>query len=399
MIKGILKIIEWGIFLLLLFVLFLVASPLLPTNEYVSTHIVSTGSMEPTIQAGSVVFSTLKTEEINRGDIIVFTSPSNQEITVIHRVKNITEEGYITKGDNNKSEDKWIVSSSNIKGKVVFDLPYLGYAVDWIKTPIGFVTLLILPALIFLISQIRRIREGINEEVEKRTKEEVEKIKQKDINPPLVVFIILLNSLLFSINTTNTYALFSSTAEITGMVISTGEIEEDLRTIIINEVMWMGSTISEKDEWIELRNMTNEEIDISGWRIEGAVAGSKGHLQIPNGYTIPANGYFLIANKYDEDRSTALNVNVDLRSTSINLNDEYLKNGKLVLKEKSGKEIDRTEVGSIWPSGLNVDIKHSMQRYNNPDDGWYTCIDPICGSDIYWIVVGENFGTPGGQNL
>ncbi|PKN02833.1 signal peptidase I [Candidatus Dojkabacteria bacterium HGW-Dojkabacteria-1] len=399
MIKGILKIIEWGIFLLLLFVLFLVASPLLPTNEYVSTHIVSTGSMEPKIKAGSIVFSTLKNDEINRGDIIVFTSPDNQEITVIHRVRNITEEGYITKGDNNKSEDNWVVNTSNIKGKVIFDLPYLGYAVEWMKTPIGFISLLILPALIFLISQIRRIREGINEEVEKRTKEEVERIKLRDTNPPLIIFIVLVNSLLFSINTTNTYALFSSTAEITGMVIATGEIEENPRSVVLNEIMWMGSTISEKDEWIELRNMTDKEIDISGWRIEGAVAGSKGHLQIPNGYMIPANGYFLIANKYEEDRSTALNVSVDLRSTSINLNDDYLKNGILVLKDKNGNEIDKTGIGNIWPSGLNEETKHSMQRHTSPEDGWYTCMDPICGSDIYWIVVGQNFGTPGGPNL
>lgn len=170
-------------------------------------------------------------------------------------------------------------------------------------------------------------------------------------------------------------------------------------TIVLNEIMWMGSTISEKDEWIELRNMTDKEIDISGWRIEGAVAGSKGHLQIPNGYMIPANGYFLIANKYEEDRSTALNVSVDLRSTSINLNDDYLKNGLLVLKDREGNEIDNTGINNTWPSGLNDETKHSMQRHTNPDNGWYICSDPICGSDIYWIVVGQNFGTPGGPNL
>lgn len=399
MTKGILKIIEWTIFLLLIFILFLVASPLLPTKEYVSTHIVSTGSMEPTISAGSIVFSSLKTDEINRGDIIVFESPDNPDITIIHRVINIQGEEYITKGDNNQSEDNWEVSQFNIKGKYILHIPYLGHAVEWMKTPIGFTTLLILPTLIFLISQIKKIKEGINEEVERRTKQEIEKALSRENKPPLIIFLIFFYSLLFSINTTNTYALFSASAEITGMTISTGEIEEISRTVVLNEVMWMGSSVSEKDEWIELRNMTDEDIDISGWKIEGAVAGLKGHLQIPNGYTIPANGYFLIANKFNENENTDLKSEVNLRSTSINLNDDYVRNGILVLKDKKGNEIDKTEIALLWPAGINRETKHSMQRYSNPDDGWYSCENPLCGSDIYWKSIGINFGTPGFLNL
>jgi hypothetical protein len=41
-----------------------------------------------------------------------------------------------------------------------------------------------------------------------------------------------------------------------------------LRTsIIINELAWMGTTNSANDEWIELRNISSETIDMSGWRL------------------------------------------------------------------------------------------------------------------------------------
>ncbi|MCD6334669.1 MAG: lamin tail domain-containing protein, partial [Candidatus Latescibacteria bacterium] len=35
--------------------------------------------------------------------------------------------------------------------------------------------------------------------------------------------------------------------------------------VVINELMWMGSTASSADEWIELRNTTDSEILLSGW--------------------------------------------------------------------------------------------------------------------------------------
>lgn len=170
-IKILIRILEWSVFIFLTIILFFVASLLLPTKEYVSTHIVSTGSMEPTISAGSIVFSTLKSEEINRGDIIVFNSPDNPDISIIHRVKNIEGEEYTTKGDSNKTEDNWIVFPSNITGKVIFSIPYLGYAVEWMKTPIGFTVVLIIPALFIAYTQYRKIKEGIDEEVEKRVEE------------------------------------------------------------------------------------------------------------------------------------------------------------------------------------------------------------------------------------
>ena len=165
--KNILKLLEWLLFITLIIILFLVASPLLPTKNYISTHVVSTGSMEPEIKTGSIVFSTLQNQEINKGDIIVFTSPDNQEITIIHRVMDIEKEEYTTKGDNNDSEDDWTVYKEDIKGEVIFKVPYIGYLIQYMKTPIGFAVVLGIPALILILSLIKKIKEGINEEVDK----------------------------------------------------------------------------------------------------------------------------------------------------------------------------------------------------------------------------------------
>jgi len=40
--------------------------------------------------------------------------------------------------------------------------------------------------------------------------------------------------------------------------------------VVINEIMWMGSVGNSNDEWIELRNMTDADINLSGWKIDGA---------------------------------------------------------------------------------------------------------------------------------
>jgi signal peptidase len=172
--KKILKITEWIIFIFLLGLLFIVLSPLLPTDKYIATYIVATGSMEPTIKTGSIVFSS-KQKDIKQGDVIVFESPTDPDVTISHRVVDVVDEGYKTKGDNNNQADADLVSQEQMKGKVLLSIPYLGYAVEWMKTTTGFITLLVIPGLILAIFQFIKIREGINDEVEKRTTEELTK--------------------------------------------------------------------------------------------------------------------------------------------------------------------------------------------------------------------------------
>ena len=88
--------------------------------------------------------------------------------------------------------------------------------------------------------------------------------------------------------------------------------------VVINELMWMGSTISTADEWIELRNTTDSEILLSDWTLEKA--GTAGDtLTIPEGKTIPAQGFFLIANYEPSSENSGLTVKADWVTTAVSL--------------------------------------------------------------------------------
>ncbi|MDP8231675.1 MAG: lamin tail domain-containing protein, partial [Candidatus Zophobacter franzmannii] len=66
--------------------------------------------------------------------------------------------------------------------------------------------------------------------------------------------------------------------------------------VIINEIMYNSSGYD--NEWVELYNTTDADIDISGWLVRDANPASP-MLAIPAGMTILANGYFTIALDHD----------------------------------------------------------------------------------------------------
>jgi len=60
------------------------------------------------------------------GDVVIYQRDS---ITIIHRVIQIREGGYIIRGDNNQNSDEGgnSISSQRIRGKAVFAVPVLGF--------------------------------------------------------------------------------------------------------------------------------------------------------------------------------------------------------------------------------------------------------------------------------
>lgn len=63
------------------------------------------------------------------GDIIVYGIPS-QRVPIIHRIVELNDDGtYQTKGDHNPGQNVYerSVQKSQIRGKVIFVVPYLGY--------------------------------------------------------------------------------------------------------------------------------------------------------------------------------------------------------------------------------------------------------------------------------
>jgi hypothetical protein len=162
---------------------------------------------------------------------------------------------------------------------------------------------------------------------------------------------------------------------------------------VINEVMWMGSSGNEYDEWIELRNTTGNPVNLNDWKIDGAGSGSD---SITLSGTIPASGYFLISH-YDSSHSAINNaISVDLVVPGISLKND---GEQLTLKSAIGVIIDQTPSGA-WAAGEHTPpIEKSMERNDNPSTGWHTCINDACNDTTYWDTEGSNYGTPKAANL
>ena len=103
----------------------------------IEPFVVQSGSMEPKIETGSLCFinKLVKYEDIKEYDIIAFKLPTGVGVT--HRVINITNEGFTTKGDNNQTEDLIKTTRQNYIGKNIFSIPKIGYAVKLIQTTRG----------------------------------------------------------------------------------------------------------------------------------------------------------------------------------------------------------------------------------------------------------------------
>src|SRR4030042_1915778 len=66
--------------------------------------------------------------------------------------------------------------------------------------------------------------------------------------------------------------------------------------VSINEIAWMGTLSSYNDEWIELYNGTDQEINLGGWILKTADEGIKINLL----GKISQNGFYLLERTGDE---------------------------------------------------------------------------------------------------
>lgn len=126
------------------------------------SFIVQSGSMEPAIPTGSVVFVEgvppgQADERIEEGDVITFSKSGSITRTTTHRVVEkrsgeITDSvSFVTKGDANENRDGEPVLRDEIVGKVMFDVPLMGYVARFAGTNTGLAVLVILPmTLLFM---------------------------------------------------------------------------------------------------------------------------------------------------------------------------------------------------------------------------------------------------------
>ncbi len=109
-----------------------------------SAAVVVSGSMEPTISVNDMVVSRSQ-EQYAVGDIVTFVSGDS---LVTHRIVEETEGGFITKGDANNTEDMEPLSPDQIVGKVVWSIPAIGIVLEYLKTPLGMLCLILIGFLL-----------------------------------------------------------------------------------------------------------------------------------------------------------------------------------------------------------------------------------------------------------
>ena len=123
---------------------------------------VYTGSMEPTIDTGAVVLiEKVDPATLQVGDVITFQVAPDVDEYITHRIVEIqpgtTPPSFVTKGDNNSGEDADPVPVGAVRGKVWFDVPYLGTAQQFVTGPRGIAAIAVVAGLVLLGSVVGRI--------------------------------------------------------------------------------------------------------------------------------------------------------------------------------------------------------------------------------------------------
>ncbi|PIZ71274.1 MAG: signal peptidase I [Candidatus Portnoybacteria bacterium CG_4_10_14_0_2_um_filter_39_11] len=136
---------------------------------------VQSGSMMPAIKTGSIVL-VKPTNNYKIGDIITFGQISKTKTPTTHRIAEIEVANgqpiYTTKGDANNAPDQKQVSAKEVIGRVLLDVPFLGYAVAAAKKPWGFMLLIAVPALLVIYEEAHKIWQEIKKSKTKKLDDE-----------------------------------------------------------------------------------------------------------------------------------------------------------------------------------------------------------------------------------
>jgi hypothetical protein len=174
-------------------------------------------------------------------------------------------------------------------------------------------------------------------------------------------------------------------------IVSTAVIA--LSRVVINEIAWMGTTSSATDEWLELYNSGDSEVDLFGWVLKSDTDGSP---NIVLSGKIGAREFFLIE-RTDDQTVSDISANMIAsfgRGGLVNTGE------KLILADKMGNLVDLVDSSSGWFAG-DSSGKISMERVNfdvsgNIPSNWKNNNGiQVNGHDSGGNVV---FGTPGQKN-
>ena len=126
-------------------------------------YIVLSDSMRDTFQVGDIAVSrVVAPAELEPGDIVTFRSadPSAAGAVVTHKIREITtvngSPAFITYGTSTGENDAAPVPFENVLGEYAFRLPKLGYFFQFLRTPLGYVVVILIPFLLLIGLQASR---------------------------------------------------------------------------------------------------------------------------------------------------------------------------------------------------------------------------------------------------
>ena len=137
------------------------------------------------------------------------------------------------------------------------------------------------------------------------------------------------------------------------------------QNVIFDEVNWAGSSISGADEWIELKNTSDQTVDLTGWQITAWKESSQTEEVIATlSNSITPNGVFLISNNAKDHNFTngesVLSIDPNLIDSTISLS-----NSNLQLKlYQDGFAPDKTPVDVMGnKTAQNILVHHVFTQF------------------------------------
>lgn len=125
----------------------------IPRFAGMEPYVVLSGSMEPVLPVGALVYvePVPESEQIESGDVVAYQTMDGT--AVIHRVVDYgdTEDSYITKGDANNTVDGNQVAREQILGRYVKHIPMLGFLMSGIDGHVLHIGGFELPAVIPIV--------------------------------------------------------------------------------------------------------------------------------------------------------------------------------------------------------------------------------------------------------
>lgn len=212
----------------------------------------------------------------------------------------------------------------------------------------------------------------------------------------LPLLAVLFSGMLFLVSYQATNAFFTSNAASTGNTFSAASefppITSAQGNVILNEINWGGSSSSSADEWIEIRNMTGNTFDLTGWQLIGA---GNSDITIPSG-TLSPNGFFLIANFDQNSLSSVLNIAPDYVTSALQIDNA---NMQIFLVNEASDIVSIADDGVGVPFKGSTSPRRSMERKDPPGSNG---MDPINWQDATTSanldVSTPDFGTPKAAN-